>query len=152
MVGLLIRWIVNTVSLIVVVRLVPGIHVDRWEGAATAALVLGLLNAFLKPFVVLLTLPLQIISLGFFTLLINGVMLYLVSKIVEGFYIASFWSAFWGALIFSAISFLLNLFIEPGEKMNVRFYRKGRVYSSHDDVVDVEGKSKDDEEPPRKIR
>ena len=111
MTGLFIRWITNTVALIAVVHTVPGIHIERWEAAALAALVLGLLNAFLRPLLIFLTLPLHIASLGFFTLLVNGFMFYLASKVVEGFYVVSFWNAFFGALLFSAISFVFNLLI-----------------------------------------
>ena len=150
--GFLIRWIINTLTLVLVVGIVPGIHAESWEAVAVAALILGLLNAFLRPLIILFTLPLNIISLGFFTLLINGFMFYLVSKVVEGFYITSFGSAFWGALFFSIISFLLNLFINPQGQISIRFYQ-GRSFSSSrdEDIIDVEGKSEDDQDHKRRI-
>ena len=145
MTGLLIRWLTNTIALVIVVEIVPGIHADRWEIVGLAALVLGFLNAFLRPFLVLLTLPLHIFSLGFFTLIINGLMLYLVSKVVEGFHVVSFSSAFWGALLFSIISFILNVFIDAKGKINVRFYRERSFQNLRDkDIIDIEGETKND--------
>ena len=73
------------------------------------ALVLGIINAFLRPLIILITLPMNILTLGTLTLFINGALFYLVSKIVKGFVITGFWSAFWGYILFSIISFLLSL-------------------------------------------
>lgn len=145
MIGFFIRWFTNTVALLVVINVVPGIQADRWETIAVAALILGFLNAFLGPIIILLTLPLQVLSLGFVTLLTNGLMFYLVSKLVEGFHVASFWNAFFGALLFSIVSFFLNLFVDPDGKFKVRFYQSGTFRRpKSDDVIDVEGKTKDD--------
>ncbi len=142
--GFLIKWLVNIITLIVVINIVPGIHSDRLETTVVAALLLGLINAFLRPWVIAFTLPLTILTLGLFTLFVNGFMLYLVSKLVEGFAISNFWSAFWGALCFSVISFLLNIFISPqgGIQAYHYGYRSGsRSRSPHDhNVIDVEAK------------
>lgn len=146
MLGFFITWFTNTLALLIVVRLLPGIQVDQWETTALAALVLGLLNAFLRPLLIFFTLPLHFVSLGFFTLVINGFMFYLVSKIVEGFVVVNFWSAFFGALLFSVVSFLLNFFIDPNGRLKVRVYRQRSFYDSKPThVIDIEGKSKDDE-------
>ena len=143
MIGLLIRWLINTIALIIVVKIVPGIHAQRWEVVGLAALLLGFLNSFLRPFLILLTLPLHIFSLGFFTLIINGLLFYFVSKVVEGFYVHSFWSAFWGALLFSIVSFILNVFIDAKGKISVSFYRERSFRSLKDrDVIDTEGETK----------
>ncbi len=145
--GFLIRWLVNIIALIAVINIVTGIHSDRLETTVVAALVLGLVNAFLRPLIVLFTLPLMVLSLGVLTLFINGFMLYLVSKIVEGFTIAGFWSAFWGALCFSIVSFLLNIFISPQGKFKVYHYesRGSRQPRRRDDhnVIDVEADVED---------
>lgn len=144
MIGLFLRWIINTVALLLVVEIIPGIRVDRFETAAIVALVLGLLNAFIRPVLVLLTLPLQIMSLGLFTFIINGLLFYGVSKIVEGFFIANFMTAVIGALLFSIFSFALNYLIDPKGKISVRF--QGSPPSrkhSRDNVIDVEGHTKD---------
>ena len=152
MTGFFIRWITNIVALIIVVHIVPGIEANRWETVAVAALILGFLNGFLRPFLILLTLPLHIISLGFFTLIINGFMFYFVSKIVEGFHVVSFWNAFWGALLFSIVSFLLNLFVDPEGRIRVSFYKGHSSRNPIDeDVIDVEGKSDADTDQNKRI-
>jgi len=151
MVGFLIRWLINTLALIIVVLFVPGIHAEYGTTVALAALVLGFLNAFLRPIIIFFTLPLHVISLGFFTLIINGLMFYAVSKIVSGFYVKSFWSAFFGALVFSIISFILSLFIDP--KGKIRLYLRQQRFSAKnagDDIIDIEGGEKN--EPPKPPR
>lgn len=155
--GFFIRWFVNIIALVAVINIVPGIHSDRLETTIVAALVLGLINAFLRPLVIVFTLPLTILSLGLFTLFINGFMLYLVSKIVTGFNITGFWSAFWGALCFSIISFLLNVFISPQGTFKVHRYEtpsfheragQGRSTRRLDDrdVIDTEAEVDDKEQ------
>jgi putative membrane protein len=140
--GFLIKWLANIVALMAVLRIIPGIKADKWETVAIAALILGLVNAFLKPLIILLTLPLQVFSLGLFTFIINGLLFYSVSKIVKGFSVADFASAFWGALFFSFFSFALSLLINPQGRVewysrNVHDHRKPR----YKDVIDVKGKS-----------
>jgi putative membrane protein len=107
----LLIWLINSISLLVVVNIVSGISVSSWQTAIVAALVLGLLNAFLRPLIIFLTLPVNILTLGLFTLLVNGFMFYLAAMLVRGFVIAGYWNAFLGALVFSIISFLLNVLI-----------------------------------------
>ncbi len=109
----LLKWFINTVSLFAVVNIISGITVRSWVSAVAAALVLGLLNAFLRPLILLLTLPANLLTLGLFTLLVNAFMFYLASVLVKGFEISDFGHAFLGALVFSVISFLLNLLIQP---------------------------------------
>ncbi len=146
MIGFFIRWFTNSVALVIVINVIPGIQADRWETVAVAALILGFLNAFLGPIIILLTLPLQMLSLGFFTLITNGLMFYLVSKLVEGFHVLDFWHAFFGALLFSIVSFFLNLFVDPEGKFKVRFYQSGPSRRfKRDDVIDVEGETRNDD-------
>jgi len=108
---LVIRWIINSTALLVVAHLVSGVALDNWVTVFVAALVLGLLNAFLRPVLIFLTLPVTILSLGLFTLVINAFLFYLASHLVRGFHVAGFGQAFVAALVFSIVSFLLNLFI-----------------------------------------
>src|SRR3989339_1646162 len=108
MLRLMVKWAVNFVALLVVVNMIPGTSVTNWTTLIVAALVLGLINIFLKPIILLLTLPINIVSLGLFTLIINTGLFYLTAMIVKGFTITGFWSAFWGAFVFSLISLLLN--------------------------------------------
>lgn len=147
--GFLLRWLINIVAMILVISIVPGIHSEGRAATVMAALVLGLINATLRPVVFALTLPLTIFSLGIFTLFMNGFFFYLVPKIVEGFVIDDFSAAFWGALCFSVISFLLNIFIGPQGRFKAYRY-EGRpqdrnVIDVDAEVEDVDEKEKDGE-------
>jgi putative membrane protein len=140
--GFLIKWLANIIALMAVVCIIPGIKVDTWQTLTIAALMLGLVNAFLRPLIILFTLPLHILSLGFFTLIVNGLLFYGVSKAIKGFGVSDLASAFWGALFFSIISFVLSLFISPQGKLELRFrhdasWRKPK----YKNVIDVEGKT-----------
>ncbi len=106
--NLLLRWLLNTLALFVVVTIVPGFHYRSFVTLAIAALVLGLLNAILRPILFILTLPLTIVTLGLFLLVLNGVMLELVAWLVPGFRIASFGWAVVGAVVMSIVSYFTN--------------------------------------------
>jgi putative membrane protein len=93
-------------------KLVPGIQIDHFRDLLVATLVLGLLNAFLRPIVLLFTLPVTILTLGLFTLVINGVMFYLAASLVNGFHVTGFGAAFVAALLFSLFSFVLNMIFQ----------------------------------------
>ncbi len=112
----LIRWLVASIALYAAVRLVGGIQYDgSWTTLAGMALVFGLVNAFIRPLMTFLSCPLIIFTLGVFVLVINGAMLLLAAWLAQlfgiGFSVNSFGAAFWGALVVSAVSFLLNLLI-----------------------------------------
>lgn len=110
---LLVKWIINSTALLVVIHLVSGVTVDNWMTVFVAAVVLGLLNAFLRPVLILLTLPVTLLTLGLFTLFINAFLFYLAAHLVRGFHVAGYWQAFVAAFVFSIVSFLLNLFVGP---------------------------------------
>jgi len=133
----LIMWFVNVIALLAVVKIIAGVSIDSWKTAMIAALILGLLNVFLRPLIVIMTLPLNIFSLGVFTLFINGFMFYLAARFVEGFSVVSFWSAFWAAILFSIISFLLNFLLAPKTVVTRQRQRDHRRYYNGDDVIDV---------------
>ena len=112
----LIRLLVNAAALWVATRLVPGVSFDG--GALPffgVALVFGLVNAFIRPLLKLLTFPLIVVTLGLFALVVNGLMLWLTSSLSEtfglGFSVSGFWAAFWGALVVSLISLILSMLI-----------------------------------------
>jgi putative membrane protein len=107
-VHLLLRWLINTLALFVVVNLVPGFHYQSIVTLAIAALVLGLLNALLRPILFILTLPLTIVTFGLFLLVLNAIMLELTAWLVPGFRVDNFMSAVLGALILAIISFVTN--------------------------------------------
>ena len=109
--GLLLRWLILTVAIIVASYLLEGIHVSGFFPAFFAAALLGILNALFRPVLILLTLPINILSLGLFTFIINALMLMMVSGVVSGFEVHGFWTAVFGSLIISIISWLLNSFI-----------------------------------------
>jgi len=105
---LLLRWLINTIALFIVVQIVPGFHADSWVTLAVAALILGLLNAIIRPILFLLTLPLTIITLGLFLIVLNAIMLELTAWLVSGFRIDDFISACIGAVILGLISLVTH--------------------------------------------
>ena len=109
--GFLAHWLVTGVALLVAHKLVGGIHVSGFGALALAALVLGLVNAIIKPVMQLLSLPLTILTLGIFYLVVNGVCFALAAFLVPGFGVASLGSAILGAVVVSLISWLLGGFL-----------------------------------------
>jgi len=109
MTQLILKWALNSFALFIVVKLVPGIQIGRFQDLLLAALVIGLLNAFLRPVIIFMTLPVTVLTLGLFTLVINGLMFYLAAQLVTGFQVSGFGAAFVAALFFSLFSFVLNL-------------------------------------------
>jgi putative membrane protein len=106
---LLLRWVLNSFALFFVMKLIPGIRIDRFSDLMLATLVIGLLNAFLRPLILLFTLPVTIATLGLFTLVINGLIFALAALLLRGFHVAGFGTAFVAALLFSVFSFVLNM-------------------------------------------
>lgn len=102
--GMLINWLLAALAIMVTAYLLPGVQLSGFVPALLTALVLGLVNAFIKPILLLLTLPINILTLGLFTLVINALLIMLVSKIVSGFQVAGFW---W-ALVFSVVLTVVN--------------------------------------------
>jgi putative membrane protein len=101
------RWAITAVAVLVAAQIVPGIHYDTRQGLIVATLVLGLLNAFIRPILMFLSLPLVLVTLGLFIIVINAGLLYLVGQ-MKDFHVNSFGAAFWGALIISIVSLILN--------------------------------------------
>jgi putative membrane protein len=108
MLYLLVRWLINTAALFLVTYLIEGIQADSLLVLAIAALVLGLLNAIVRPILFWLTLPLTIVTLGLFLLVLNGFMFSLTAWLVPGFHVESFLDAILGALILSVVAFLTS--------------------------------------------
>jgi len=116
------RWIIVSLSLFIAAWLVPGIRVDgnAWVAYAAMAVILGLVNALVRPVLTLLSCPLIILTLGLFVLVINGLTLWLASAIAVnwfgiGFYVDGFWPAFWGALIASIVSIILSALVREND-------------------------------------
>jgi putative membrane protein len=117
-------WLINTLAVLVAVYLIKGIHYQKPLDLVVASLVLGVLNSVLRPVLLLLTLPLLIFTLGFFTLIINALVLYFVGNLLQPqFSVETFWDAFWGALVISVVSLIINVIAGTGSA-KVRFERR----------------------------
>ena len=125
--GILIRWVILTVSILMTSYLVDGIHIGGFFSALFAAATLGILNAFFRPILFLITLPINLLTLGLFTFVINAVLLMMVSGVISGFYVAGFGSALFGSLLISIVSWLITTFInERGQVQYIDLKRIGR--------------------------
>jgi len=109
--GLLLRWLILTFAIMTAAYLFSGIHVRGFGSALFAALVLGILNAFFRPILFILTLPINVLSLGLFTFVINALLLMMTSGIIGGLVVDGFSSALFGSLIISLVSLLLSSFV-----------------------------------------
>ncbi|MDQ1333389.1 MAG: putative rane protein [Thermodesulfobacteriota bacterium] len=109
--GLLVRWLILTAAITVASYLIKGIEVSGFFSALFAAAILGVLNVFFRPILLILTLPINILTLGLFTFVINAILLKMASGVISGFEVHGFWSAVWGALIISLVNWLLSSFI-----------------------------------------
>lgn len=117
--GIAVRWLTLTGAILLASYLLDGIRVEGFLSALGAAAVLGILNAFFRPIALILTLPINILSLGLFTFVINAVMLKMASSVIAGFHVIGFWPAVFGALIISLVSWWLNTFINERGTMDV---------------------------------
>lgn len=118
-----IKWLINTIAIMCAIKFVPGItYAGGWWGILLVGIIFGLVNTFIRPFIKLFTLPLLIFSLGFFTFVINALMLSMTSWLSEefglGFHVQGFKPAFFGSLIISFISLLLSCLMPTGERTN----------------------------------
>jgi putative membrane protein len=109
--GLLLRWLILSVAIMVAAYLFPGIQVSGFGSALVAALILGILNAFFRPILIILTLPINVLTLGLFTFVINAFLLMMTSGVTGGLVVDGFGSALLGSLIISVVSWLLSSFI-----------------------------------------
>jgi putative membrane protein len=109
------RWLITTVAVLVAAHIVRGIEYQTVLGLFAASLILGILNAFLRPLMLVLAFPLLIVSFGLFILVINALLLYLVGWLMRPqFSVADFWSAFWGGLVISLVSMAVNALLGSG--------------------------------------
>ena len=151
--GIFIRWLTLTGAIIITSYLLDGIHVSGFVAAFFAAAILGILNALFRPILILLTLPINILTLGFFTFVINALLLKTASGVIRGFDVDGFWYAIFGSLIISAISWLLNSFItergsvsyhrvDPGTRYPDRARHENQI-KNENDTIDLENKGDD---------
>lgn len=109
--GWALRWLLNIAAIILTAALIPGFEVTPW-GAIVGSIVLGIVNAIIRPLVLLFTLPLNIVTLGLFTLVVNGFMLWLVGATVKGFDIHGFFWAILSALLITVLSSVLSWLVK----------------------------------------
>ena len=140
--GILIRWLTTTAAIVATAYLLDGIQVSGFFSAIFAGAMLGILNAFFRPIALLLTLPINILSLGLFTFIINALMLKMASGLIPGFDVYGFWTAIFGSLLISVISWLLNTFISEQGSVSTINQKQGsdtRI-RDNDDTIDLEHK------------
>ena len=114
------RWFVTAIAVLVAERLLPGIQCSGWGTLLGASLLLGIINAFVRPVLLLLSLPFIIVTMGLFILVVNALLLWLVANIIPGFYVDGFWNAFFGSIIISLVSWILSSFFRGSD---------GKIYS-----------------------
>ena len=117
--GFLVRVAVNALAIMLAASILPGIDVDGIVSALAAAVLLGLVNAFVRPVLLILTLPITLVTLGLFLFVLNGLCFWLVASVVKGFHVAGFGSAMLGALVVSAVSWILTALISDSGKVVV---------------------------------
>jgi putative membrane protein len=122
--GLLIRFIVTGVAVLLAGQIVPGIYIQTVSAGLAAVILLALLNALVRPVLYLLTLPFIILTLGFFMVIINALLLQFTAYLVKGFVVEGFWPSVWGALLISLFSSILNLLISEQGRVEVVVHRK----------------------------
>jgi putative membrane protein len=128
-----IRWLITTVAVMVASAFISGIRYDSMGALIGAALLLGILNAFVRPVLLILGAPLILLTLGIFILIVNGLMLYWVPGIIGGFHVDGYGSAFWGAIVIGIVSWLLSAFFRGSD---------GRVHvlTHHTQIKRVQGR------------
>jgi len=115
MVAFLIRWIVTTVAVFAAEKLLPGIRCDSAGALLGASLLLGIINAFVRPVLLLLSLPFIIITMGLFIVVVNALLMLFVSSVIPAFHVDGFWDAFFGSIIVSIVSWALSSFFRTSD-------------------------------------
>jgi putative membrane protein len=111
---LLLQWLTTALAILVTAYLLPGVVISSFFTAMVVAVVLGLVNAFIKPIFLLLTLPINILTLGLFTFVINAFMVLLTARLVGGFYVSSFGWALLFSLVLMIVSTAIDMLFKPG--------------------------------------
>jgi len=109
------RWMITSIAVMITPAFISGVRYDSLGALLAAALLLGLMNAFVRPVLLILSAPLILVTLGFFILIINGLMFYCVPTMIIGFHVDGFGSAFWGAILIGIISWILSAFFRGSD-------------------------------------
>jgi putative membrane protein len=115
MIAFLARLLINAAALLLIAWLYDGVKVDGWFAAIVAAFILGILNAVIRPLLIILTLPVTILTLGLFIFVINALLFWLVSAAVDGFQVGGFWAAMLGSILFSVITLITSSLLYKGK-------------------------------------
>lgn len=124
--GLLVKWLILTIAIMFASYMIDGIVVRDFFSAFFAAAILGVLNTILRPVLILLTLPINILTFGLFTFVINAFLLKIVSGVIAGFYVYGFWSAVFGSLVISVVNWVLTSFVNDRGRIEYVDLRKNR--------------------------
>ena len=111
----LIRWLVTTVAVFAAEKVIPGIGCSSLGALLGASLLLGIINAFVRPFLLLLSIPFIIITMGLFIFVVNALLLLFVAQVIPAFQVDGFWNAFFGAIIISMVSWILSSFFRTSD-------------------------------------
>ncbi|HNT44199.1 MAG TPA: phage holin family protein [Syntrophorhabdaceae bacterium] len=113
--GLLLKWLIMAASIIIAAYFIPGVRVGSFFSALWVALFLGVVNILVRPVLILITLPINILTLGLFTFVINAVLVLLASSVIKGFEVAGFWWALLYSVVLSLVNYVINLIVQPKE-------------------------------------
>lgn len=122
--GILLRTLITMLGLFLASGIIPGVTINGTSGFIFAAILLGLVNAFIRPIALLLTLPITLITLGLFLLVVNAAMFGLVAWMLDGFYVAGFWSAVFGSIVVSITAAVSSWYIGPDGRVEVYVVRR----------------------------
>lgn len=117
---LILRLLINAGALFVVAYFVPGVQVTSIAGAIVAAIILGIANAIIKPILIVITLPIEVLTLGLFTFIINAVLFWVVGHLGIGLIVHGFWAALWGSIILWLVSWFLSAILTPRRRRVTR--------------------------------
>ena len=134
----LIRWLVTTLAVFLTAKILPGIRYDSPESLLAASLLLGIVNALVRPVLLFFSLPLILLTMGFFILVVNALMLELVGKLIHGFVVQGFWSAFFGSILIGITSWILNGFFRNNDG-KIRVITRSQVTKQADGgrIIDI---------------
>lgn len=127
--NIVVTWVLNALLLMIIPYIVPGIEIASFVTALAVAMALALVNTIIRPILLFLTLPINILTLGLFTIVINGMMFWLVATFIKGFTIASFGYAVLAALVYSLLSILLAMLVNSGAPMKTQPAKSRRLKS-----------------------
>lgn len=139
MTAFLIRWVITTLAVMAAAALMPSINYhDSAMTLLGASLLLGIINAMIRPVLLILSLPFILVTMGLFIFVVNALLLLLVSAIIPGFQVEGFWSAFWGSIIISIVSWLLSAFFRTSDGKVHVITHHGSIKQANARVVDKE--------------